>query len=79
MKTNGFREIDFGKTECKNCGKYCRESSMLLSPIHAGKVAIITFNSMDILFTTNITFIDCHVCKGTGFIDESIITELELE
>ena len=69
MKTSGFREIDFSETECKNCGFYAGKRTIMGDIFPSiGKV----FRSLDI------KEIDCPVCKGVGFIDESVTTELEL-
>ena len=88
MKTSGFREIDFSKTECKNCGIYCKPFSCYVEyypPVPTGN--IITYYNAEIRefplfpprYEVRVRIEDCPVCKGTGFIDESVTTELELE
>lgn len=71
LKTSGFREIDFTKIECKNCGYFVNYYGYL----NKGKV-------MKSFPDPNISdyqkAVDCPVCKGTGYIDETG-EQLELE
>lgn len=70
MKTNGFREIDLAKIECKNCGKFSRHTSSLYMIPPAGVV---------LRFVGKFILEDCPVCKGTGYLDESDLKKLEVE
>jgi len=77
VKTSGFREIDFSKTECKNCGIH----EQGFSHFHTGKISQIIYDKQTHPMDDGIRikFIDCPVCKGAGFIDESVTTELDLK
>lgn len=67
MKTNsGFREIDFSKVKCKNCGYFTEYFGYL----DVGKV-IIPPNYKKI--------VSCPKCNGTGYLNENNRPELELE
>lgn len=77
MKTNGFREIDFSKTECKNCGYNQFNTGCYIGYIEKGKVVKFGYSNKSPFYT--VEFEDCYLCKGTGFINESVTTELELE
>ena len=71
MKTNGFREIDFSKTECKNCGTnsgFSRSGVNVFAEV--GKIVVFD-RVADRWF-----FDPCPACKGTGFIDESVTESL---
>ena len=79
MKTSGFREIDFTKIECKNCG----EHSSINLYVPTGKI-LLQFNLvssqpyMGFSNTIEHKLVDCPKCNGTGYTDETGI-ELELE
>lgn len=81
MKTSGFREIDFSKTECKNCG--IDYDMFLQCRVPKGYVLKRELNQEFGSLNTSIRhyekLVSCSVCKGTGFINESVTTELELE
>lgn len=78
MKTSGFREIDFTKIECKNCGMNGISNRGLLICCEVGKVAHIKFPMKSYSIMPEIEFHDCYICKGTGYINETG-EELELE
>lgn len=83
MKTNGFREIDFSKTECANFA--CGNELDYFPPreLKKGEIITSTWKQSEGLFRSggyySLYIENCPICKGTGFIDESITTELELE
>lgn len=82
MKTSGFREIDFTKIECKNCGKYQYSANFYVPPVPAGMVFEQYVEVIGTLFleqSYRSRLVDCPVCKGTGYINENSETELELE
>jgi hypothetical protein len=70
MKTSGFREIDFSKTECKNCGE---NSAFKTSTVFVPKGMFLELEML------GLRLVDCPVCKGTGYLNENSETELELE
>ena len=81
MKTSGFREIDFSKTECKNCGKWDENSR---THIPKGKILVKEFmadRGFEYYAYPSHFYVkkDCPKCNGTGYIDENCETELELE
>lgn len=79
MKTSGFREIDFSKTECKHCGDNDRLAKQVFPPPFKGYTVEVIPSVTATRQYPEIKFIQCPVCNGTGVIDESVTTELQLE
>lgn len=83
MKTSGFREIDFSKTECTNfaCGN--KLGYFLPKELKRGEIVTPTWKQSKSFFVGEgyytLSTDNCPVCKGMGFIDESVTAELELE
>ena len=78
MKTSGFREIDFSKIECKNCGRY--QTGLIPSgPMQITGMVFKFIYEKGCVNNPRFEHVDCPVCKGTGHLNENGETELELE
>jgi Zn finger protein HypA/HybF involved in hydrogenase expression len=78
MKTSGFREIDFTKIECKNCGMNGVANVGTMYFCETGKIPRIKYTTKPFSIMPEVDYIDCPKCNGTGYTDETG-TELELE